>query len=110
MHKMVVMVKAVDGRVEELARWYDETHLADLLAVPGVVHVERHTIIPIKRPDATTQWDFLLIYHLDAEDPMTVLREMAVAGVPVQCDALDSSLTVSLVAVSQVSRDQGAAG
>lgn len=110
MHKMVVMVKAVDGRVEELARWYDETHLDDLLAVPGVVHVERHTVMPVKRPDGTTEWDFLLIYHLAGDDPMTVLREMAIKGVPVQCDALDSSLTVSLVAVSQVSRGEDEPG
>lgn len=101
MHKMLVLVKAVDGRAEELARWYDETHITDLLKVEGLVGAERHSVVPIKRPEGTTNWDFMLIYELDAEDPMTVLRNMAVAQVPVACDALDSSLTVSLIAVSQ---------
>lgn len=105
-HKMVVLVKAVDGRTEELARWYDDTHITDLLKVDGLVGAERHAVVPIKRPDGTTAWDFLLIYELDAEDPMTVLRNMAVAQVPVACDALDSSLTVSLVATSHGHRTE----
>ena len=51
-----------------------------------------------------------MIYHLAGDDPMTVLREMAVAQVPVACAALDSSLTVSLVAVSQLSRGEDERG
>jgi len=59
MHKMVVMAKAAPGRVEELARWYDERHIPDLLAVPGFVRAERHGVIPVKQPAGTIQWDFI---------------------------------------------------
>ena len=106
MHKMVVLVKAVAGRVDELARWYDETHLPDLLAVPGLVSVERHTMFPVKKPEGLMDWDFLLIYELEGEDPMVVLGAMAQQGVPVVCDALDSTQTLSLVAVSRVHRTE----
>jgi hypothetical protein len=101
MHKMMVLAKAVSGRVEELAHWYDEQHINDLLAVPGLVSAERHTIMPVKRPEGTTDWDFMLIYELAGDDPMTVLRNMAVAKVPVVCDALESTSTLSLIAISK---------
>jgi hypothetical protein len=54
MHKMVVLAKAVEGKVEALAEWYDETHLNDLLAVPGLVTAERHNLFTIKQPENGT--------------------------------------------------------
>lgn len=104
MHKMMVLAKAVPGRADELARWYDERHMTDLLAVPGLVSAERHTIMAVKKPEGTVEWDFMLIYELEGDEPMLVLRNMAAAQVPVVCDALDSSLTLSLIATSRVRR------
>lgn len=105
MNKMLVLVKATDGRVAELAKWYDETHMPDLLSVAGIVSVERHSMIPLKRPEGTADWDFMMLYTMDAEDPMTVLAAMAQAQaqgkIPLLCDALDSDQTVSLIAKSE---------
>ena len=53
MHKMVVLAKAAEGQVEALAKWYDETHMNDLLAVPGLVTAERHNLITLKQPEGT---------------------------------------------------------
>jgi hypothetical protein len=107
MHKMMVLAKAVEGRVEELARWYDERHLNDLLAVPGFVSAERHTLVPVKQPAGTPQWHFMLIYEIEG-DPMTVLRSMGgLMGsekMPTS-DALDSVSTLSLVGISQGRRE-----
>lgn len=100
MHKMVVLAKAVAGQVDALARWYDEQHINDLLAVPGLVTAERHTIFPIKRPDGTPEWDFMLIYELDGENPMAVLQNMAAAHVAIS-DLLESASTLSIVGISQ---------
>jgi hypothetical protein len=100
MHKMVVLAKAVPGKVDALARWYDEQHMNDLLAVPGLVTAERHTLIPIKRPEGTPEWDFMLIYELADENPMVVLQNMAAAQVAIS-DLLESTSTLSIVGVSQ---------
>ena len=100
MHKMVVLAKAAPGRVDDLARWYDEEHLAQLLATPGFVSVERHKVVPVKRPDATPEWDFLLIYELAGENPMQVLAAMSADRFR-WSDALESTSTVSVIALSE---------
>lgn len=100
MHKMVVLAKAVPGQVEALAKWYDEKHMNDLLAVPGLITAERHTILPMKKPEGVPAWDFMLIYELDGPDPMVVLKNMAAAQVVIS-DLLESSSTLSIVGISQ---------
>jgi hypothetical protein len=110
MHKMVVLAKATEGRGEELARWYDERHLNDLLAVPGFVSAERHSIVPVKQPAGMPRWDFMLIYEISG-DPMTVLRSMGglmgTEKMPVS-DALESVSTLSLVGISTGRRESAA--
>jgi len=103
-HKMVVLAKAAPGRSEDLARWYDERHIPDLLAVPGVLSAERHAYTVIKQPAGTPEWDFLTIYELAGDDPMAVLA--ATAGVAID-DCLESSSTFALVAHSQGRRTTG---
>lgn len=108
MHKMVVLAKAAAGRVDELAAWYDNRHIPDLLAVPGFVSAERHTLLPVKQPDGMQQWDFMLIYEIAGDNPMTVLMTMGglmgTERMPVS-DALESVHTLSLVAMSQFRQD-----
>ena len=99
MHKMIVMAKAAPGQVDALGQWYDETHIADLLAVEGLVSAERHTIVPLKGPEGLPKWDFMLIYEL-AGDPFAVLGNMAAAQVKLS-EIMESSQTLSLVAMSQ---------
>jgi hypothetical protein len=100
MHKMIVLAKAKQGQVEALAKWYDEKHIKDLLAVQGLVTAERHTIVPIKQPDGSPQWDFMLIYELEGDNPMVVLGNMAKAKVELG-DMMESTSTLSIVGVSQ---------
>ncbi len=100
MHKMVVFAKAKPGQADALARWYDEQHMNDLLAVPGLVTAERHTLLPVKRPEGTPEWEFMLIYELAGDDPMVALKNMAAAQVPIS-DLLESTSTLSVVGISQ---------
>jgi hypothetical protein len=100
MHKMVVLAKAAEGKVEALAQWYDETHMNDLLAVPGLVTAERHNLVTLKQPEGTPKWDFMLIYELEGPDPMVVLGNMAKAQVVIS-DLLESTSTLSVVGISQ---------
>ena len=106
MNKMVVFAKAKPGQVEALAYWYDQTHMNDLLAVPGLVTAERHTILTVKQPEGSPQWDFMLVYELAGDNPMVVLGEMAKAQVAIS-DLLESSSTLSVVATSLGLRHEG---
>lgn len=107
---MMVLAKAVDGRKDELATWYDGQHFGDLLAVPGFVSAERHDVIPMKGPGGLPKWDFLLIYEIEG-DPMPVLGAMAgmlgTERMPTS-DALESSNTLSIVALSKTHRTSDA--
>lgn len=104
MHKMVVLAKAAEGRVDELAQWYDERHIPDLLAVPGFVTAERHGVVQVKPLAGTPQWDFMLIYEIAGDDPFAVLKTMGgmmgTERMPTS-DALESVWTLSLMGLSQ---------
>ncbi len=103
MHKMVVLASAVPGRAEDLARWYDERHIPDLLAVPGVLSAERHMIVPLKAPPGARPSEFMLIYELAGDDPMAVVRAMGkwqAEGKMTGSDALDQETTISIVGQS----------
>ena len=103
---MMVLAKAAEGRKDELASWYDGQHFGDLLAVEGFVSAERHDVIPMKGPDGLPIWDFLLIYEIEG-NPMTVLGTMAgmlgTERMPTS-DALESTHTLSIVALSKCYR------
>lgn len=101
----MVLAKAVPAKVDALARWYDEEHLPDLLAVPGLITAERHTLVPMKGPEGLPAWDFMLIYELDGPEPMTVLKNMAEARIPIS-DLLESASTLSVLGVSQGVRQE----
>jgi hypothetical protein len=102
MHKMVVLAKAVEGQKEELARWYDEQHMKDLLSVPGFLSAERHDIAIVKTPGQLPAWDFMLIYELAGEDPMSILRGMAgTPGAAPSSPALESAVTLSMLGLSR---------
>ena len=107
MHKMIVMAKAKPGQSDALAKWYDETHIPELLAIPGLVTAERHAVMPLKGPEGIPVWDFLLIYGLEG-DPMAVLGNMAKAQVGLS-DLMDSKMTLSIVATSHGVRTDGQA-
>lgn len=100
MIKMVVLAKAIPGKKDELAKWYDEKHLGDLLAVEGVASVERHDYMPLKGPEGLPQWDFLLIYEFEGKDPMVVLGNMAKSQIELS-DIMESSQTLSVIATSR---------
>ncbi|MQY31831.1 hypothetical protein [Nocardia aurantia] len=99
--QIVVFTKAVDGRREELASWYDNQHIPDHLRVPGFVSGARHTVHKLDGPPQSPEWDFMAVYELEAEDPMTVIEEarrrLGTDDMPLS-PALDMSLTLSVVA------------
>jgi len=100
-HLFMVATCAREGRVAELHRWYDEQHIPDLLAVPGITGARRYSVTAIKLPQGVVPADALTIYDIDSDDPLAVMAELGrrtEAGVIRFTDALDRDKSVALIA------------
>jgi len=105
-YELIVLTQAKPGREEDLRRWYDEHHLADLLKVPGVVSARCCDVELTKSNSGNTpQWSLLALYQIEADDARTVLEEITrrrQAGDFVWSDALDGQATLQVVAQSTI--------
>ena len=68
----LVHTHPVEGKEDEYNDWYDNTHVKDLLQVPGILSAVRYeTVNPGEgRPH------YLAVYEIDADDPSAVLAEV----------------------------------
>ncbi|HWG01194.1 MAG TPA: hypothetical protein VG164_05025 [Trebonia sp.] len=95
--QLIVFSSPVDGREDEYNDWYDNTHLAEFTALPGVVSGRRFQAAPIG-PGAAAS--YAAIYELDG-DPRDVLKAMNTAiksGEMHMSSAIDSA-SVSMTAL-----------
>ena len=93
-HILVVLSNAVEGREEEYNDWYTNTHLRDILALPGFVSAQRFKLsdeqLRKKGPHK-----YLAIYEIDGEDPkkaLDALRKAIKEGMNIS-SALDTDVT-----------------
>jgi hypothetical protein len=92
-YTLVVETSARPGRDDEFNDWYDNTHIADVLEVPGIVAAERFVLHgsfigdePVNR--------YLALYEMETDDPDETLRALdsAVPGMYLS-DAWDDTPT-----------------
>ena len=80
------------GQDEAYNRWYDERHLRDVCAIPGIVSGSRYE--PDPATPSAAEADYLAIYRIETDDPAAVLAELtrrAQAGEMEISPALDAS-------------------
>jgi hypothetical protein len=63
---LVVMTQAVQGKEDEYHEWYNNVHIPELLAVPGIVAAQRFEAVPNAAGQAAPQ-KYLAIYELDTD-------------------------------------------
>jgi hypothetical protein len=88
--KLFVFTSPVEGREDEYNDWYDNTHLGEFAALPGVVSAQRFKVSPTGPRSKTS---YAAIYELDG-DPADVITAMNAAiknGEMHMSDAIDSS-------------------
>lgn len=73
--RLIVQSNAVPGREQEYNDWYQNTHLAEITAIPGFVSAQRFRL---KASLAGEAAPYLAIYEINADDPMAVLEEMRI--------------------------------
>lgn len=88
---MVVQSQAKPGRDDDYNKWYDNEHIHDICAVPGVKSGRRFeaAVAPMGPPGLK----YLAIYEVETDDPMNVLAEMGKRKMSMT-DALDAPASV----------------
>jgi hypothetical protein len=78
-YQYIIMISAAPGELEEFERWYDNQHLPDVVAVPGVRSAKRYRLLSELGADydvAKARWDSLSIYELETDDPVALARHI----------------------------------
>lgn len=66
-YKLVVLTNAVEGRDEAFNDWYNNHHLAEVVAIPGFHAAQRFKLHRVTTGAFENR--YLAIYDIDAEDP-----------------------------------------
>lgn len=72
---MIATSTAKEGREEEYNAWYDQTHIADICAVPGFKSGQRWRAVPEASPN-TPPADYIAIYEIEADDASQCVDEL----------------------------------
>jgi hypothetical protein len=105
-YKLVVMSKPVAGRVDDYDDWYENTHLDDVLRIPGVIGAQRFELAyPLsgEPPEAR----YLAIYDIVSDDIEKTLEPFnTLANTPAMMisDAMDSDIQALLYRASAPKR------
>jgi len=82
-----VSSRSLPGREQEYSRWYDETHLGEILALPSFVACERFERLS---PDGQEFVELVTLYEVEIDDPQTLLQSLAAATPTLRLtDAMD---------------------
>ncbi|MET0371424.1 MAG: hypothetical protein ABW039_08620 [Sphingobium sp.] len=73
-YKFVVLTNAVEGQDDAFNQWYDETHLGEVVALPGFSGATRFRIHPTG--DAALAHRYLAIYDMQTDDPAGTLANL----------------------------------
>src|SRR5947208_1893739 len=78
-HLYVVFTNAAEGREAEFNDWYDNVHLPDLVAIPGVTAATRYEFAPTDPSAPQPPGRYLAIYEIEG-DPATALANIKAAA------------------------------
>lgn len=69
-YKLIVLSDPLGDRDAEYNDWYNNIHLPDVLAVPGMVAAQR---FKLKNGD---RWRYCAIYEIESDEPEKVIAEL----------------------------------
>jgi hypothetical protein len=84
------------GDAEALERWYEDVHLADLRATPGVVSARRFKTVRGHAPGGEL-WPYVALIEIETDDIEAFQAELQRRGRPVHPD-LDRARSAHLIA------------
>ena len=72
--KLVALTTPLPGKEDEFHDWYQNTHLAEVIGLPGGVSAQRFKLVAKLMGSDTNQW--MAIYDFEGDDPMALLGAM----------------------------------
>lgn len=75
-YNLIVFTNPVAGREDEYNSWYTDTHLGDVLKIPGIVGAQRFRVAEHQRDPGPHPWQYLAIYECDTDDVRSVIAEL----------------------------------
>ena len=78
-YKYLVFTNARDERDDEFNQWYDEVHLAEVVAVPGFTGAERYALRP-QPGEPEPSHRYLAIYDMETDDVSATLADLLRRG------------------------------
>lgn len=83
-YKLIALTNPVPGREDEFNRWYDEFHLPETCAVPGVVGGQRYRRVGTPKPNGDSpRYEYFVVYEVETDDPeqtLALLQEHIATG------------------------------
>ena len=76
--KLVALTTPIEGREAEYHDWYQNTHLHELCAIPGVKSAQRYQLVTKMIGADTNPW--MAIYDIECDDPMQFLQAVGQAS------------------------------
>lgn len=73
---MLVFTNAVAGQDDEFNDWYDNTHLDEVLTIPGIVSATRFKLGDVQRLDPPYRYQYCAIYEIDTDDVESIIAEL----------------------------------
>jgi hypothetical protein len=71
---LVVPSSAITGRNAEYDDWYENTHIAEFLALPGVVSLRRFEAMP--NSPSPVPGEYLALIEIETDDPRSIFAAM----------------------------------
>jgi len=85
-YKMLVMSRPTPGKEDEYNDWYQNTHLKQVVSIPGYVSAQRFKMaVNMRGEDA---WPYMAIYEIETDDVEAAYKALETA-------AGDGSIAVS---------------
>lgn len=88
-YQLHLHTRPIAGHEEEYHRWYDETHLAEVVGLDRFLTGERLEPVPLS-PDTSAPETYLAVYEIETDDLPATLGQLRTAGLQLS-DALDTA-------------------
>ena len=75
--KLIAFNNPVEGREDEYNDWYSNTHLADVLRVPGFLTGQRFRLASAQKPGSEQRWKYAAVYDCEADSAQDLLDALA---------------------------------
>jgi len=93
-HLLVVRTNPLEGKEDEFNRWYSETHIREVVQIPGFESAQRfrRSADQIREPD---EFAYLALYELETDDLAATLKALMDTVPSLDMgDSLDPKLSV----------------